>query len=295
MSVRRRLLSLALAPAIAASLAPIVTPAATAAGATVDAASGADLMRLTNADRAAAGLPALAVDPTLVSLATDHVFSCPSDASLRPAGRSLDMAARGYFDHAILGCHRADGSGYTALDVLFGQLGYNTYRGENIGWNGYPADLAVAGIEQAFMASPGHRANILGHYDRLGCGAAVTPAGTRYFTCLFSLGGPALPAPAATRDTTRPTVSGLSGVSGSAPRYRSRALGATFRDDRGLRRATLYIDGRYVAAWALSGTSASRSIWLAAWRSSPGRHAVTWTVWDAAGNSSVGRATLIVR
>ena len=269
------------------------TPVSAAGSVLVDPAAGAELMRLTNADRVANHLPALAADATLVALATNRVFTCPSNSALRPAGRALDLASRGSFTHEILGCAKADGSGYTMLDILSEQFGYNTYRAENIGWNNYAADVSAQVVEQAFLASAGHRANILGNYDRFGCGSAVAKSGAHYYACLFSRGGPASVAPA--RDTTRPTISRLTGISSSLSRYRSHAFGATFADNAGLRGASLYIDNRYVASWTLSGRSASRTVTAAASRLRRGRHVVTWSVTDTSGNVTTRRVAITVR
>ena len=175
-------------------------------------AGGAELMRLTNLDRVALGKPALAVDPMLASLAANDPFTCPSDSTLTLPGRAQDMADRGYFAHAIKGCAEASGF-YTVLDIMYAPFGYHTYRGENIAVNSYPntaatytvgcdvlgancrsatpstATVGVAEIE--FMMSPAHRANILGDFDRFGCGSASTSDGHFYYSCLFSFGGPA--------------------------------------------------------------------------------------------------------
>ncbi|HEY5275176.1 MAG TPA: hypothetical protein VIK38_01350, partial [Coriobacteriia bacterium] len=102
-------------------------------------------------------------------------------------------------------------------------------------------------------------------------------------------------AAAPARDTTRPTISRLTGISSSLSRYRSHAFGATFADNAGLSRASLYIDNRYVASWTLSGRSASRTVTAAPSRFGRGRHVVAWSVTDAAGNVTTTRVSVTVR
>lgn len=117
-----------------------------------------------NAERAAAGLAALQVDPTLVSVARI---------------RSNDMVQRGYFDHV-------DPDGRTVFDILadFG-VSY-AWAGENLALNNYPVDETVAVTVHELMASPPHRDNILSvHYSRIGVGLATTSDGTYYFTMVF--------------------------------------------------------------------------------------------------------------
>ncbi len=59
--------------------------------------------------------------------------------------------------------------------------------GENIGWNNYPDDIATAAIQQAFMGSAGHRANIMGKtWDVIGIGAYKGPTGKKMWTVLFA-------------------------------------------------------------------------------------------------------------
>ena len=101
----------------------------------------ATLWQLLNGDRVNNGLQPLTQHSTLVSLAR---------------WRSKDMVDRNYFDHTILGTsyqiyHWYDSNG----------LSWSS-GGENIGWNsGYAdADSPVA-INDGFMNSSGHRANIL--------------------------------------------------------------------------------------------------------------------------------------
>ena len=104
-------------------------------------AAEATLFQLMNGARVNSGRRAVQQHGTLVSLAR---------------WRSKDQVDRNYFDHTVLG------TGYQVYHWYdLNGLQYS-WGGENIGWNnGYSdADSPVA-IHQGFMASPGHRANIL--------------------------------------------------------------------------------------------------------------------------------------
>jgi uncharacterized protein YkwD len=104
-------------------------------------AAEATLWQLLNGDRTNNGLAPLGQHSTLVSLAR---------------WRSKDMVDRDYFDHTILG------SGYQVYHWYDSNGLSWSSGGENIGYNsGYSdADSPVA-INQGFMDSSGHRANIL--------------------------------------------------------------------------------------------------------------------------------------
>jgi uncharacterized protein YkwD len=123
-----------------------------------------DFIRRLNAERAAAGLPALAVDANLVSIARI---------------RSSDMATRGYFSHTS-----PEGqSAFTLLD----QWGIPySWAGENLARNNYPAEETVAVAVRDLMASPPHRDNILNpNYTRVGVGYGEDGSGMRYYTIVF--------------------------------------------------------------------------------------------------------------
>lgn len=98
----------------------------------------------TNAARRQAGLPALTLNQTLN----------------RAAGTKVaDMAARGYWDHFRPGDNKAPWD-------FIKEAGYEyTAAGENLA-RGFKT---AAGITDAWMASPSHRANILSeHYTEVG-------------------------------------------------------------------------------------------------------------------------------
>ena len=147
-------------------------------------ASERELVTLTNQARANAGLRSLRVDSTLTSIAR---------------WRSKDMIQRNYFSHQI------PPTGKSVFDVMQ-EKGY-CFRlaGENIGWNTYPDDQATEQIQKMFMASSGHRANILGKaWDVIGVGAYKGPDEKKMWTVLFADKCSSAPAPAP-KATPRPT------------------------------------------------------------------------------------------
>jgi uncharacterized protein YkwD len=159
-------------------------------------AAESQLVALTNQARTSRGLPALKVDSALTSIAR---------------WRSKDMIVRDYFSHDIPS--PPGGRVFNEMD----RRGYcYLLAGENIGWNNYPDDVATQQIQQMFMASSGHRANILGsRWDHIGVGAYKGPTGKKIWTVLFADKCGSAPAPRATpkpaprpapRATPRPTV-----------------------------------------------------------------------------------------
>ncbi len=223
---------------VVVALLAAVAGAPVARAATAADPLGDELMRLTNLDRTALGKAALTIDPTLAEFARDYAFSCPTKPSMTIRGRAQDMADRDYFSHDVAGCLKADGSTLGALDAM-AALGYGGARAENIAKNSYatgaatytvgcaldgsgcasstPSISTVAVAQRGFMNSDGHRRNILGSYDRFGCGSALGADGWYYYACVFSLGGPAVapaptpPPPAVVADATPPTFLGFIG------------------------------------------------------------------------------------
>ena len=123
------------------------------------------LFSLTNQDRADASLPALAQDNYLHQKAE---------------WRAQDMGERNYFSHQI-----PPGNKY-----VFSYMQADGYcfrvAGENLGLSTYGSD-ATTRIETSFMNSLDHKANILGHWTRLGVGAYQGAAGRKFWAVLFSL------------------------------------------------------------------------------------------------------------
>ncbi|GIE80061.1 hypothetical protein Aph02nite_60110 [Actinoplanes philippinensis] len=117
------------------------------------------VVRLTNEERKEAGCPALTVDGHLVT------------ASLR---QSNYMARTRLFSHVW-----RDGSTFVDRSE---QSGYQAPAGENIAW-GYRSATEVM---KAWMASPGHRHNILNcEAKSFGAGVAFAVDGTPYYTQVF--------------------------------------------------------------------------------------------------------------
>lgn len=312
----------ALAVAAIAILATIAAAPPRAGAASVDP-YGDELMRVTNLDREALGKAPLAIDPTLAAFARDLSWTCPTNGALVLRGRAADMADRTYFSHYVAGCLNAGGTDMSVIDVMGLVLGYRSMRGENIAWNTYGTGAAtyaygcaidgtacrgttttpktVEVAQRGFMQSSGHRSNILSSFDRFGCGSALAGDGSRYYACVFSLGGPAAtlaPAPAvaptSSPDLARPSFARLTGTSAVRAGY-GRTIGVTVADDRSLRTLRVWVDGRRLRTWTLGGTRATRSILVPSYRLGMGRHTVRWTTWDAAGNSRTTWFRLSVR
>ena len=109
------------------------------------------MVTLTNDQRAAHGCPALRDDPRLRAAATGH---------------SVDMRARGYFAH-----NTPDGvTPWTRIEAR----GYSDPSAENIAMGQQTPQSVV----DAWMNSPGHRANILNCSSKaIGVGVQFGPNG----------------------------------------------------------------------------------------------------------------------
>jgi uncharacterized protein YkwD len=91
--------------------------------------------------------------------------------------RAMDMARRGYFSHT-------SPDGQTAFSLLDALGAAYSMAGENIARNSYPNPAAIA--MQDFMASPGHRDNILSaKFTHAGVGVASGGGGITYFAIVF--------------------------------------------------------------------------------------------------------------
>jgi uncharacterized protein YkwD len=164
----RRLAALVLLAFGATAIGLLSTPSPTLAWSpnTFNSSSERQLVSLTNQARASAGLRSLRVDSTLTAIARS---------------RSKDMIVRNYFSHNI------PPSGYLVFHILDTKGYCYKIAGENIGWNTYPDATATGEIQQAFMGSSGHRANILGKaWDVIGIGAYKGPDGKKMWTVLFA-------------------------------------------------------------------------------------------------------------
>ncbi|WP_406200916.1 CAP domain-containing protein [Streptomyces europaeiscabiei] len=122
--------------------------------------TAAEVVTLTNAERAAAGLPPLSCDPLLTNAAQAH---------------STDMVARAFYAHTSPDggepWHRAAAAGSTRRSI-----------GENIACG----QRSAAEVVRGWMDSPGHRANILKpDFTHIGVGFAGGGAAGTYWTQLF--------------------------------------------------------------------------------------------------------------
>jgi uncharacterized protein YkwD len=93
--------------------------------------------------------------------------------------RALDMASLGYLDHL-------SPSGTNAVQLLNGGAAAAAYIGENIGRSaGYTLEEAVRVVCAAWMASAGHRENVLDpRFRRVGVAVAISDA--VYFVAVFA-------------------------------------------------------------------------------------------------------------
>ncbi len=156
--LRRFALAALIAPAaVGASM--FASPAQAAPAPVQEQTLQADIVRLTNIQRTAHGCPAAAVNAQLTAAAVGH---------------SAWMAQTGTFSHT--------GRAGSTFVVRARTAGLARPSGENIAW-GYRSATEVV---NAWMKSPGHRANILNCKSRtVGVGAARNTAGTPYYTQVF--------------------------------------------------------------------------------------------------------------
>jgi uncharacterized protein YkwD len=157
---RRRLAAVASALAALALAAPAAASASDCAGADLVPAAGnlgavgQATLCLLNQQRAASGVAPLTANRKLTVASADY---------------SQRMVDQSFFDHEAPDgdtlVDRLTGAGYPVDDALV--------VGENIGWGS--AELASArSMVQAWMASPGHRANLLSDdYTEVGLGVVV--------------------------------------------------------------------------------------------------------------------------
>lgn len=139
-------------PSRTATKAPApAAPSSTPVTVSREAAVEAEVLKLVNEERAKAGCSPLAANSSLTKLAESF---------------SDDMAGRGFFDHT-------DPDGRTPWDRA-AAAGVTDLGGENIARG--QADAAA--VMQAWMNSPGHRANILNpDFKTLGVGVHFGPGG----------------------------------------------------------------------------------------------------------------------
>ncbi len=180
--------ALTIVPAVAVALG---TGSASASVAT----DGAEvqLLSMLNSARQGAGLAPLAADPAIAQVArtwSGHMVGVHG----RTGDPVVNPAAPTDCEQSSL-CHNPD------LGTAVGGLVPGWTRiGENIGVGG-----DVTTVNAALLASPGHFANIMGDYNRVGIGVAVE--GTRIWATFDFANAPGTPTPAAPVAGPVPTVS----------------------------------------------------------------------------------------
>ena len=192
-------------------------------------AARAEVHRLVNGERVAAGLKPLTVDLLLAGRAHDAGFACPGGGST--PGRARDIALANGLAHELSGC-----PGRTIVEVM-PAWGYRGWTGEILAYNYASSDMvtyrygcapgtadfdcasadattvasatAATAVRQ-WIDSPRHHDIMLGDFDRFGCGAwsgtgsTVYGDGGSFYACVFAKGGPA-----ARVDTRGPTVGAI--------------------------------------------------------------------------------------
>jgi uncharacterized protein YkwD len=135
--------------------------------------------------------------------------------------RSSDMLAKDYFSHTIAGCG-------CLVYAYYDSNGLNyDWAGENIGWNsGLSDSQSPVSVHEQFMASSGHRANVLDRrFTHGGVGAAAANGkmfqgyvqNTRMYTELFMQASGGGPAPAPPQPAPPPGGGGGGGGAATAP------------------------------------------------------------------------------
>jgi uncharacterized protein YkwD len=124
-------------------------------------ALAAEVVRLTNVERAAAGRAALTVHPAVTQAALNH---------------SQDQAATGRMSHT--GSDGSDaGTRLTRAGFTWGAWGENVAAGQR----------TAQDVVAAWMSSSGHRANMLSSsFTTIGVGVATDAAGTPYWTMVLA-------------------------------------------------------------------------------------------------------------
>jgi len=165
----RHLSAIAAATVVVAAFLVLVVPAPAAHA---DVTFDQQLLILMNQDRAAYGLAPLQSSAPIAAIAENGNYG---GCGYAVAGRAADMGARSYFSHTILNC-----GGNDVFDMLTGAGVPWTSAAENIGWESGSVDPVAAAkiLNDQFMNSPGHRANILdANATHVGVGSWRTAAG----------------------------------------------------------------------------------------------------------------------
>jgi uncharacterized protein YkwD len=186
--------------AVAAISMSIIAASASASHAVTDPAASSDqFFTLLNATRNTLGHAELQRDSGLDALALDwsnHMADVyDATRSVRTAGLPSSSC-----DAVSALCHRpALGASGAAIEPAWRAIG------ENVGTGG-----AIESLHEAFVASPGHFANIVGNYNRVGIGVVVR--NERVWVTFNFLLGPPLAKPTAPTEgaKSKPTTGGPS-------------------------------------------------------------------------------------
>jgi uncharacterized protein YkwD len=153
-SITKRLALIAMIPATLFAIVLLASPANAAAVSSAQLSAG--IVTLTNQQRAAHGCKAVKVDARLVAAA---------------AGHSSYMARTGSFSHT--------GSGGSSFSTRVTRAAYPRPLSENVAF-GY---RTAADVMKGWMASPGHRANILNcKASTVGVSTVYAANGNPYYT-----------------------------------------------------------------------------------------------------------------
>jgi hypothetical protein len=187
--IRVRKLFIAIA-GIAMAAVTLSVAAPTSSSAAADpAATATQFFTLLNATRAGLGHAQLQRDPKLDALALEWSGHMADVYDITKQVRTAGLASSSCDAVSAL-CHRPSlGAAASGIDPAWRSVG------ENVGTGG-----AVEALNDAFNASAGHFANIVGNYNRLGVGVVVR--NERIWVTFNFLLGPELPAaPAPTEPT----------------------------------------------------------------------------------------------
>jgi uncharacterized protein YkwD len=127
-----------------------------------------NLLALTNQERTANGVGAVRWNGTLADIADGRPYGCAGGVA---NGRTVDMVQRDYFAHEIPAC----GNQYASIMLSPSGVPWSKW-GENIAWESGVSDPAAAAaqLNNNFMNSPEHRANILDpSFNQMGIGSQL--------------------------------------------------------------------------------------------------------------------------
>lgn len=169
--------------------------------------------------------------------------------------RSQDMLQRDYFSHTIPGCNCLVYAYYDSNGIPW------DWAGENIGWNsGLDDNSSPVSVHEQFMASAGHRANVLtASFTHGGVGAWAVDGqmfqgyvqNTRMYTELFLQAPGAAPAPAPAPAAPRPPAGG----GGSGPAAQQPAAAPAAPAEPTPSEASVAAPARPTSTAGLDGTS----------------------------------------